>query len=255
MLPMTPERHAAEGWERAFRMALKDDDDAAMDFLRKHAVRLAGLAYEYPHSSSLEILLARAGVLASSAAPNEIHSVAIVITELAHTAGELGRTETYRAARFDGQRWLQELASLDPIPREEQLCRQRFEELLAYGLVADYFLQEDVYRGTSALLRLATGATPGRRAQIFLGGARLGALARTVGRYGLATRIAGLLSGAGVDWDLIGSFAKGETMSSRLSALSNLAGNLFGDDPVGSVVVYCDWAQRLAAAYQPPPVT
>lgn len=251
MLPMTPEQQAVEGWESAYRSSIVADDENRSDFLRTHALRLADLGREFERSAALELLIARTGVLLIAMTPDTAHSIAIVLTDLARVSAELGRREAYAAARRDAERLVRNLAAIDPVPPSEQLTRQRLEELLAYGLVGDYFLEEDVFRGCDALVDLAADSQPGRKAHIHLGVCRVGGLALSSRRYSLAARLYSLLASAGADWVLIRKFSQTETVSSRLAALNSLAGGVFGRDPVAAVGRYVDWAQDLDTKFAP----
>ncbi len=250
LLPFDPSMEAIRVFESAWRDALDADDEQQLEALRRHALRLAGLRRTCAYASTLDFLMARLSTVAADIAASGAHSCAALIAELGAVAAEVGDQKSFFPARQALQSLVQRLAALAPIPREETLVRQRFEELLGRALVADYFLETDVDRGCDLLIGLARAATGTSRGQFVLFGvAKLGALALDYGRLALAARLAFKLRTDGIDWAVARALATDEDYRLRMETLSTLAGGLFGQDVGDALVRYADWSEGLYAAF------
>lgn len=256
LLPFNPETDAVFGFEAAWQDAIQRNDDRQSEVLRDHAVRLARLCRDSHYSSSLDVLLARIDVVGRDAPSNGVHSVAALLSELGGTAAEAGRRSSFFPARSALESMLDRLTAQAPIPREEELVRQRFEELLARAMIADYLMEVQVERGCQKLLSIASRAgAPRRRTRVAFGLAKIGSVALDWRRLALAAKIAFLVRDTGVTFADIRTLARDEDYRVRMTTLSTLAGEIFGGD-VGDVVArYADWAEELCSGFPPPPAT
>jgi hypothetical protein len=249
LLPFDPAFGVVHRFELAWRRTT-GTGDVDRDTLRQHALRLASTRSTSPYASSLDMLIARLGTVASDMPVADLHGTAALLSELGGIAAETAGHDSFFPARNSLESMLDRLVQTDPIPREERLVRQRFEELLARALVADYFLETDVERGCEKLSEMAKRATStGRCQDILVGICKLGGLALDYGRVALSAKLVILVVGAPVDWTLVRALISDESYGIRLSALSQFAGEVFGTDVPASVSRFADWAQALSAAF------
>lgn len=250
LLPFDPTTGVVERFETAWRNTIANLTTGGHDVLRQHALRLASTRTTGVYASALDMLVARLGVVATEAPLLELHGTAALLSELGGVAAETTGHDSFFPARMALESMLDRFAQADPIPREERLVRQRFEELLARALVADYFLETDVERGCQKLCDMAKRASSPRRCQdILVGICKLGALALDYGRVALAAKLVIMVVGAPVDWATVRALISDDTYGLRLSTLSQLAGEVFGTDVPASVSRFADWAQALSAAF------
>jgi hypothetical protein len=250
MLPFDPTAEVVGRFEAAWRGTIAGPKTQDDDLLRQHALRLASTRITTAYASALDLLIARLGVVATDTPLTELHSTGALLSELGGLAAETAGHDSFFTARMALESMLDRLAQADPIPREERLVRQRFEELLGRALVADYFLETDVERGCRKLCDIAERASsPGRRQDILVGICKLGALAIDYGRVALAAKLVVMVVGAPVDWATVRAFVGDEAYGLRLSTLSQLAGEVFGTDVPASVSRFADWAEALSAAF------
>jgi hypothetical protein len=249
LLPFDPAFGVVQRFEVAWRRTIDSGEDYG-DILRQHALRLASTRITNPYASALDLLIARLGVVAADTPLADLHTTAALLSDLGGMAAETAGHDSFFPARSALESMLDRLVKADPIPREERLVRQRFEELLAHGLVAAYFLETDVERGCQKLCEMATGATStGRCQDILVGICKLGGLALDYGRVALAAKLVIMVAGAPVDWATVRALIGDESYGLRLSTLSQLAGEVFGTDVPASVSRFADWAQALSAAF------
>lgn len=254
ILPFSPESDAVWALEPALRRSEALPGEARSKALRGHVLRLARLSRESAYASSLDILLARLDVMAREAPVDAIHSYASLIAELGGLACEAGRRKSVSPARWALEGQIDRLRAMTPIPRQEQLVRQRFEELLAHAMVADYFLETQVERGCRKLAAIATTATSQRQLILF-GLAKVGSAALDLGRFAMASKIALMLRDAGVDWNIVRHVARDEDYRVRMTTLSELAGGIFGGDVGQAVTRYLDWCEALVSPFPAPAAT
>jgi hypothetical protein len=254
LLPFNPEIDAVFGLEAAWQDAILRNDDRQSEALRDHAVRLARLCRGSHYSSSLDVLLARIDVVGRDAPSHAVHSVAALLSELGGIAAEGGRRSSFFPARSALESMLDRLTAQTPIPREEELVRQRFEELLARAMIADYLMEVQVERGCQKLVSIASraGATR-RRTRVAFGLAKIGSAALGWRRLALAAKIAFLVRDTGVTFADIRTLAKQEDYRVRMTTLSTIAGEIFGGDVGDAVARYAEWAEELCSGFPVPP--
>lgn len=250
VLPFNPEIDAVFVFESGWRQAIELRDDRRSGVLKEHAVRLADLVAVSPYSVALDTLIARLDLVARDASDDAAHSCALLLAELGGIAAENGRRASYRPARQAIEGMLERMAIRTPVPPVEQLVSQRFEELLARGMIADYFLETEVERGCQTLLKLAAPVPAGgRQARLAFGLAKIGGAALQWGRISLAANIAFQAAARGIDLSQATLLGEHEAYNARMIFLSSLAGDVFGGDVGGSVVRYVDWAFDLTRTF------
>ncbi len=244
---------AVRGFESAWYEASERRDEAQVEVLREHALRLARLTYASQYSSAADILIARLDVAARTASAEASPTCAALMSEVAGIVCEAGRRGSFFPARVAMESMLDRLVATTPLPRQEELVRQRFEEMLGRAMRADYFLEVQVERGCMKLvsLSLAPGLA-GRKQRIDFGLAKLGGAALAAGRVALATRIAFFLRDAKADIPATRSLYKDESYRLRMSTLSSLAGGVFGTDVGETIGTYLDWVEKIHAAFPSP---
>lgn len=252
LLPFNPELEAVRGFETLWVRAIGQQDETEQEALRLHALRLARLSQTCRFSSFVDFLIVRLDVVARETSAAGVHPCAALIAELAALASDAGRRESFFPARAALEGLLDRLSVAAQPPREEELVRQRFEEMLARGLIADYFLETQVERGCRKLVALATSAAPRRKVRVALGIAKVGTAALYAGRFALAARLAFLLRDADTDFADARAKLIDDSYRVRMSALSDMAGGVFGADVGTAVSRYLDWAEAILDAYPAP---
>jgi hypothetical protein len=248
-LPFNPEMEAVRGFESLWVRVLEDPDESQREVLRSHALRVASSVASYPFSLFCDFLIVRLDVVGRDTSTSAVHSCAALIVELAGAMADAGRHDSFFPARSAIERFLDRMAAEDPVPRTEELVRQRFEELLARGLVADYSLETNVERGCWKLVSLARAASsPRRKVRIGLGLAKVGAAALDSGRIALAVRIAFMVREAQLDLTSGRAMLANGSFGHRMTALSQMSGGLFGPDVGLSIGTFLDWAERTLDA-------
>jgi hypothetical protein len=248
ILPYSPEIDAVWALDSALRDSEVVPDDARSTALRGHVDRLARLSRDSDYACSLDFLLARVDVMARDAQVEAVHSYSSLIAELGGLACEAGHRKSFAPARWALEAQMDRLRKMAQIPRQERLVRQRFEELLARAIVADYFLEAQVERGCRKLCAIATSATTERQLILF-GLAKVGSAALDLGRFAMASKIAFMLRDAGANWDIVRRIARDEDYQVRMTTLSELAGGIFGLDVGETVVRYVDWCSALVSPF------
>ena len=119
---------------------------------------------------------------------------------------------------------------------------------MAQALLASYFLQTDVVRGCQALAKVPGPVLARKGPLIGLGIAKVGARSLDSGRLSIAVRIAQIVADLGVGWGAIKALALDEDTATRLNAMNDLTGGVFGSDVGASVVRYADWSTEVLGA-------
>src|SRR5688572_17239698 len=94
--------------------------------LRSHAIRVASSAGKLSASLFCDFLVVRLDVVARETPIRGLHSCAALIVELAGIMADVGRHDSFFPARRALEGLIERTAALNPIPREEDLLRQRF---------------------------------------------------------------------------------------------------------------------------------
>lgn len=244
-----PERSAVLAIERVLRSTLDRADDLACEIVANVILDLATAATYRPGSFALEYALARTDkVLDNYSDRPAVATVAALLANLGRIAFLANRGHARSVARLALEKTVVSLSSEANRGDDARFCIDRFAEMLAAAMHADYFASSHVLKGAHKLAdvyREKVNATSSYAAAVSL--LELGGVAFATRRYSLALDLAQIIWKAGINLEAGTQSISSRSISASIQAKSDMFGEVFGSDVEASVKDFSTWIGSIPA--------
>lgn len=244
--PFAPTVAAALAFDRIYREFLSENDGTKQEIAGRVLLLLAHLSVYYPASQILEALMLRLGMLASDVSHDKVSSVISTWADLGKISFLTDNRPMRRLVVKDMGDLCSKLAGDCEASETAGFSIDRYAEMLAAAMYADYFASEEVMSGAEVIADIAkqsSQSVPRFTAAICL--LEIGAAALEHGRYSIAYRMVATIKDAGIDLPRMVEAMHRPEIASRMQMKNSLAGEAFGVDVEASVMRFQSWVESL----------